>query len=43
MSIERFQKILWSLPDPLMVLSSTHQVNYVNSALEKMLGVHGSK
>lgn len=33
------QQILWALPDPLVALSSTLRVEYVNSAFEKMYGV----
>jgi two-component system, NtrC family, sensor kinase len=39
MPSQRVQQILWALPDPLMVLNHTLQVEYINSALEKMLGV----
>jgi len=35
---QRTQEILWALPDPLMALSSSLRVEYMNSALEKMLG-----
>ena len=38
MHSQRAQQILWALPDPLIALSSTFQVEYFNSALEKMLG-----
>ena len=36
---QRDQQILWALPDPVMALNSVFQVEYVNSALEKMLGI----
>lgn len=39
MPSHRVQQILWALPDPLMAVTSTLQVEYINSALEKMLGV----
>ena len=39
MTDQRVQKILWALPDPLMALNSALQIEYMNSALEKMLGV----
>ena len=39
LSIQRVQQILWALPDPLLVLSGALEIEYVNLALEKMLGV----
>ena len=39
MHSQRDQQILWALPDPVMALNSVFQVEYVNSALEKMLGI----
>ena len=36
---QRASQILWDLPDPLMALNSTFQVEYINSALEKMLKI----
>ncbi len=36
---QRAPQILWALPDPLMALNSAFQVEYINSALEKMFGI----
>ena len=39
MSRQRAEKILWGLPDPLMALSRTYQIEYANSAFESMFSV----
>lgn len=38
MSVQNFQGILRALPDPLLVVSSTLEIEYANSAFEEMLG-----
>ena len=43
MPSQRMLQILWELPDPLMALSNTLRIEYINLALEKMFGISSSE
>ena len=39
MLVQRSPEILWALPDPVLVVGEALQIEYVNSAFEKMIGI----